>query len=223
VIDDMMAQMRRMEWNRAARLKALRLSPRRTYLKRLEPRNRAIAEAAIVREPIPNSHAELWITYTPGRNEFLQIREQAAVDPKFAELLKLTLELCDPDALNGYVAFDKRHAPRLPARDGGPVKYIPVHGGCTYHVKDSYAAVWGFDSMHAYSERQPRTDLDWARGQCLILYVGLLKAEELWPEFRRAGRERQCEIAQSVADLLPGTPIEDLGMGVLLNLMTGEI
>ena len=132
-------------------------------------------------------------------------------------------EFLDPGALNGYVAFPKRRAPRIPGDDQNLVQYIPIHGGVTYACKDSYAAVWGFDTMHHQSEAQPRTDQDWIRGQCLILYYGLRLSEKLWPEFRRASDARRLELAQGMFELLPGGDIRDLGFTALLNLLIGKV
>jgi hypothetical protein len=131
--------------------------------------------------------------------------------------------LCDPDALNGYVAFPKRSAPQVPAGFGNIVQYIPVHGGINYATKDAFAAVWGFDTLHLNSELQPRTDPDWIRGQCLILYCGLRRAEKLWPEFRRATLKRRAELAQELFGILPGTPLRDAGFTALCNLVMGKV
>ena len=87
--------------------------------------------------------------------EFLRMRQDPALENTEAWL--------DPEALNGYVAFPKRHAPRLPVNYQNLVQYMPIHGGVTYVRKDSYAAVWGFDTMHLDSAALPRTDCDWMR------------------------------------------------------------
>jgi hypothetical protein len=181
--------------------------------------NRAIAEAALVREPIPGGRgAEFWITYHPGRQEFLEIRERM---PELYE----TLKVCDPDALNGYVAFPKRSAPRVPKNTtGNIVQYIPVHGGITWARKDSFMAVWGFDTVHWRSEHQPRTDRDWIRANCWILYRGLVLAGSLWPEFRRASQQRRAELAQQVIDLVEEQPLsENLGFEALINTLIGRV
>jgi hypothetical protein len=214
-------RMRAREWERAAYRRWLRRPEGRRYQPAAAPQNRVIAEATLVREPIPNSGgAEIWITYHAGREEFLRMRE----DPVLKRLmLSGTTEFLDPDALNGYVAFPKRRAPRIPGNHENLVQYIPVHGGVTYARKDSYAAVWGFDTMHHGSEQQPRTDRDWIRGQCLILFYGLRLGAKLWPEFRRAPRARRVELAQGMFDLLPGGDARDLGFTALLNLLTGKV
>jgi hypothetical protein len=203
----------------AARL-AARRGPRGSY-RPAPQRNRAIAELALVREPIPGDRrgAERWITYSAAREEFLEIRNH----PKLAELSR-TVGLCDPDALNGYVAFPRRTAPRLPPGTGSLLKFIPVHGGISYAAKDGYMAVWGFDTMHFRSENEPRTDRDWMRAQCGMLHRGLLLAETLWPEFKRATNERRAELAQQLLDLLPEQPLlERIGFEGLLSLLTGEV
>jgi hypothetical protein len=180
--------------------------------------NRIIREKALVCEPIGRGRAELWITYNPGREEFLRMRERCPD-------LVAVLSLCDPDALNGYVAFDKRHAPRLPMDTGNLVQYIPVHGGVTYAVKDSIAAVWGFDTMHGTSERVERTDREWMRYQCHILHHGLEIAADLWPKFRRErDQAKRAEMAQALFDIdlaASGDFNERLGFEALLNLFLG--
>jgi hypothetical protein len=181
-------------------------------------RNRHIAEIAIQRQPVPgDDHAEFWVTYTGLREEWLRMRE----DPRMSEFVGRT---CDPDALNGYVAFDKRHAPKVADGTGNIVQYIPVHGGVSYNKKDSYAAVWGFDTMHHRSENEPRTDPAWIVANCWILYRGLKLGAELWPEFRRAGRDRRAELAQQLLDLVEEAPVIDkLGFEALCNLMMGQV
>jgi hypothetical protein len=132
--------------------------------------------------------------------------------------------VCDADALNGYVAFPKRRAPHIPPGTGSLTSYIPVHGGVTYASKDSFAAVWGFDTMHSGSEHEPRGDKDWILANCVILYRGLLLAAKLWPEFRRAGRDRRMVLAQQLLDLIPEQPLmEKLGFEALINLMCGKV
>lgn len=182
--------------------------------------NRQIADEALVREPIPDGHgAEFWITYTGMRESWLQLRASPII-----AALPQTMKLGDPDALNGYVAFPKRHAPRLPAGIGHIVQYIPVHGGVTWMRKDSFMAVWGFDTMHYESELQPRTDQDWIRANCWILYHGLMLAEKIWPEFRRASQSRRAELAQQLLDLVAEQSLLDkLGFQGLTSLLCGRI
>jgi hypothetical protein len=187
--------------------------------KRPMSRNRLIASGALLREKL-GPHAELWITYCGSRGDALRI----AGDETLRILLPQTSALLDPEALNGYVAFEKRYAPRLPAGYQNLVQYIPVHGGITYAAKDDFAAVWGFDTMHYRSEREPRSDQDWIRASCQILYRGLLLAAKHWKEFHRAGRERRAEIAQELLDLVPEQEMrEKLGFTALMNLMAGKI
>lgn len=212
-IDSLARKLMARQWWREAERKSAR-RPDGLYVPAVS-RNRLIAEQALVREPIPNSRgAEIWIAYSTMRKEALRIKQE-----------RLGLKLVDElsDALNGYVAFPKRDAPRLPTGDQNLVQYIPVHGGITYVVKDSFAAVWGFDTLHYSSEEQPRADQDWIRGQCLILYYGLRLAAKLWPEFRRASHARRVELAQAMLDILPGTQVRDMGFTALVNLMIGKV
>jgi hypothetical protein len=222
-VDDIAAALegltRVMRW-RAAHREAERKRARFDATGKLVPRplrgNVYIRDAAFIREPIGKGDAELWITYTSGREEFRRIREQ---HPELA----LTGMLCDPDALNGYVAYPKRQAPRLPMGTGGITQYIPVHGGVTYAEKDSIAAVWGFDTMHYASEKQPRTDPDWIRYQCHILHHGLEVAEDLWPKFRRTtDTAKRAAMVQGLFEIDPGRA-DRLGTEALLNLMVGKI
>jgi hypothetical protein len=181
-------------------------------------RNRVIAEKAILRQPVPNDkHVEFWVTYGGLRDEYLRLR----ADPRMSEFFDRT---CDPDAMNGYVAFSKRHAPRVAGGTGNLVQYIPVHGGVTYAEKDSYAAVWGFDTQHYRSESEPRSDPAWIIANCWILYRGLKLGEQLWPEFRRANRDRRGELAQQLLDLTQETPVFDkLGFEAIVNLIAGKV
>jgi hypothetical protein len=209
------AALRRMNARREAARKAARFRPDGSLALAVSA-NAHIAELALVREPVPNGHgAEFWITYNGGRKEFLRLRDDMAAT-------KFAVSICDPDALNGYVAFPKRQAPRLPRTTGNIVQYIPVHGGVTWARKDSFMAVWGFDTMHAYSERQPRTDQDWIRANCWVLYRGLLLAAKLWPEFRRASQRRRAELAQELLDLVGEQPLtEKLGFEAMVGMFLG--
>lgn len=217
-LDTIMSDFERLNRRRLAEKKRARFGTHGKFVKRTL-RNQLIAEQALVRERL-GPHAELWITYNGSRNEALSIR----ADVELAERLPLTVTIMDPDALNGYVAFDKRHAPHLPAGEQNLVQYIPVHGGITYAHKDSVAAVWGFDTMHYRSENEPRTDRDWIRAHCWILYRGLLLAGKHWKEFSRAGRERKMEIVQELLDLVPEQAMQDkLGFTALLNTLMGKV
>jgi hypothetical protein len=179
-------------------------------------RNRHIAGQAILRQPVPNDkHAEFWVAYGGMREAWLLMSKgsRGVCDPD-----------ADPDAMNGYVAFDKRYAPVVGDGARNLVQYIPVHGGCTYAEKDSYAAVWGFDTMHYGSERQPRSDPAWIIANCWILYRGLKLGAELWPEFRRANRDRRGELAQQLLDLVEEQPLVDkLGFEAMCNLLVGKV
>ena len=217
---ELAAAVRDIEARREARRKAARFRPDGKLKPAASP-NRKIAESALVREPIPGGQgAEFWITYAACRNEWLRLREDRGLAH-----LELTLKLCDPDALNGYVAFPKRSAPRLPANDiGNIVQYIPVHGGITWARKDSFMAAWGFHTMHSGSENQPRTDRDWIRAHCWLLYRGLMLAEKLWPEFERAPKWRRAELADELLGLVEEQPLsEKLGFTAKLGILTGEV
>lgn len=183
-------------------------------------RNAWIARHALVREAIPGSRgAEMWITYTGLRDSWLRMREDKDLCAQLPELMKMS----DPDALNGYVAFPKRHAPRVPHNDtGNIVQYIPCHGGVTLACKDSFMAVWGFDTTHCNSENEPRSDKDWIRANCWILYRGLLLAEMLWPEFRRASQPRRAEIAEQLLALVDEQSLRDkLGFNAMITTLFG--
>lgn len=203
---------------REARRKAARFDPATGKLRRRVSRNRLIRDESHIREPIGRDGAELWICYTPTREEALRICEHEELRG---------ISLFDPEALNGYVAFPKRHAPALPITTGGIAKFIPVHGGITYAVKDSFAAVWGFDTMHASSENVPRTDPEWIRYQCAVLHHGLQVAADLWPKFRREQNpSKLATMAQALFDIdeaASGGFRDRLGFEALLSLLTGEL
>jgi hypothetical protein len=207
------------------RQKAARRGARRFPNGKLRPktsRNKTIAEKALVCELIPGGHgAEIWVGYTGMRESWLRLRQ----DERYMALMPNMMETSDPDALNGYVAYPKRHAPRLPHNEiGDIVQYIPVHGGVTYAHKDSFMAVWGFDTIHAGSEKQPRTDRDWIKANCWILYRGLMLAEKLWPEFRRGSQERRVKIADELLALIEEQPlIEKLGFEALISTLMGRV
>lgn len=209
--------LRTMRDRREARRRAARYRPDGS-LRPAESRNRCIAESALVRELVPDGHgAEFWITYNGNRESALQLRD----DPVLTQFPEITKHM-DPDALNGYVAYPKRHAPRLPQGTGNIVQYIPVHGGVTYACKDSFMAVWGFDTMHAGSEEHPRSDRDWIRAHCWLLYRGLMLAEQLWPEFRRASQERRAELVEQLLALVEERALPDkLGFQALMGLVLG--
>lgn len=217
---DIGRELRGMQLRREAARKAARFDAD-GRLRRRESRNRGIHDRAHIREPIGRGGAELWICYPPLREETLRIRANE-------ELWELCGALVlDPDALNGYVAFPKRHAPRLPATTGGLAQYIPVHGGVTYAEKDSFAAVWGFDTMHHNSASFPRTDPEWIRYECALLHHGLQVAAELWPVFRREpDPAKRAAIAQGLFDIemaASGGVTDRLGFEALLSLLTGRI
>lgn len=208
---------RKLRWHKEARETARKAARRSAgkYIPR-EDRNRYLAAQALVREPLANG-AEAWVTYTAGRADFLRLREQPA-------LTSIAHQLCDPDALNGYVAFPKRAAPKLPAGTGDIAQYIPVHGGVTYATKDGYMAVWGFDTMHAGSEVEPRTDKDWILANCWVLYRGLLQAAQLWPKFRRADRFHRAEMADQLLALIEEQPLnKKLGFEAMFNTLFGKV
>jgi hypothetical protein len=208
--------LKRIEARREAERRAARFRPD-GKLRPTESGNAEIARHTLEWEAIPHSRAEIWITYTGRREEWMRVRN----DPNLTEASRSL----DPDALNGYVAWPKRHAPRIPHNDtGNIVQYIPVHGGITWACKDSYAAVWGFDTMHHASEKQPRTDKDWVRANCWVLYRGLLLAEKLWPEFRRASQDRRAQIAQQLLDLVEEQPlVEKLGFEAMVGMLFGRV
>jgi hypothetical protein len=209
------ALIRRFTARREAERKAARFKPDGSLALAVSD-NARIAEGALVREPVPNSHgAEFWISYSGARDDFLRLRDDPATS-------QFAASICNPDALNGYVAFPKRAAPRLPPGTGNIVQYIPVHGGVTWARKDSYMAVWGFDTMHVYSERQPRTDKDWIRANCWLLYRGLLLAAKRWPEFRRASQRRRAEMVEELLDLVGEQPLmEKLGFEAMVGMFLG--
>jgi hypothetical protein len=212
-------QMRWAEQDRKAEARRARFHPATGKLvPRPESNNRYIRDRALICEPIGRRGAELWITYSPLREGALQMREHP-------ELAAFTF--IDPDALNGYVAFPKRHPPRLPISTGHLVQYIPVHGGVTYATKDAFAAVWGFDTHHAGSEEVPRADPDWVKYQCHILYHGLEVAAKLWPRFRREqNQNKRAEMAQGLFDIdvaASGSLKDRIGFEALLSLLAGRI
>lgn len=218
-LEDIGLEMFRTQQRLAKQRRDARRPDGRRYVKK-PSHNAFIREAAHIHEPLQEAKrpAELWISYSPLRAEALRIREMPE--------LKIAASIMDPDALNGYVWFPKRHAPALPVDTHGIVKYIPVHGGVTYACKDATGVVYGFDTGHFNSEKLPRTDPDWMRYQCHVLYMGLEVAAELWPEYRRAGFERRKELASKVFEVdeaASGTVPDRLGFEALLSLLCGRI
>lgn len=206
-----------MQQEREAARRRARVGPHGRYLPRVS-RNEHIAGQAIRRENLEGG-VELWIAYSGMRDEALRIRK----DPRLRRMPEL-MKSMDPEALNGYVVFPKRRAPRLPPGTGNLVQYIPVHGGVTYARKDRIAAVWGFDTAHSHSEDEPRTDQDWILANCMVLYRGLLLAAKIWPKFRRASPTRRAELAQELLDQIPEQPLNaKLGFEAMLNTLLGKI
>src|SRR5215831_15651409 len=87
-------KLKRALWNLEARRKAARFRPD-GKLKPALSDNRHIHDQALIREPIGDKGAELWITYSGSRKEALRMRD----DPALREMLPYTFELIDPDAL----------------------------------------------------------------------------------------------------------------------------
>jgi hypothetical protein len=206
-------KLREMLWRREAKRKAA-LRDERGRFRKVYSHNRYIRSIALTVEPIGKRGAELWITYSNMRETWLRMQD----DP-------FMREHCNPDALNGYVAFPKRHAPKLPVTVRDLVQYIPVHGGVTWACKDSLATVYGFDTGHAGSEKLPIADQDWIKYQCYVLYHGLEVAEQLWPAFRRERDvHKRAEMAQKLIDIEPaadGPLHKRLGFTALITTFFG--
>lgn len=205
-------RMMEMEQRRAYEKRMRRFDPHRPgrFVKR-ESQNAFIRSTAIRVDKLADG-VELWVTYSPLREGELRMRELYA-ELKFAGI--------DPDALNGYIAFPKRRAPRIPRNDTGNIaQYIPVHGGITYAAKDSTAAVWGFDTQHAGSEHTDRTNPEWIVYNCLVMHHCLVHAGKLWPEWKRANREKRIAIAER---LQASVAVGELGFGALISALCGRV
>jgi hypothetical protein len=211
--DAMNLKLKQLMWNREARARAARRSKGR--LLKQYSHNQHLGSLAIHRQPAPTDpNVEFWALYSPMREEALRMQK----DPRISHLF-------NPNALNGYVVFLKRHAPSIPSGMNNIVQYIPVHGGITYARKDSYAAVWGFDTAHCNSNDYPIDKIEWIMNECNNLLLGLLLAEKLWPEFKQATNERKAQIADELLNITdPGAPLTDkLGFNALLNTLFGRI
>jgi len=168
---------------------------------------------------------EYWICESPAslNAKRMQLDErEGRLPPGFCESVPFCISMIG--SLNGYVAFPKRRAPLL-ARSAidrsGLLDFIPVHGGVTWALKDEFACVYGFDTQHFDSERVPRDDKLWIRWQCKILYQSILRTAKVERAFRRSRNpEDRIRIAQSIVDIIPE---ENMGMGALLRLISGEI
>lgn len=169
---------------------------------------------------------EYWILPNGMSSEFAMIRKKikdGELPGDFLEKLPGLLEM--DGALNGYVAFNKRHSPvtvrRREATDG-ILAYVPVHGGITSVNKDQTASVFGFDTCHYYSKHFPITDKSWIQWQCKVLHEGLVIAGKIEKDYLRArGNNKRCaEILQPLRDLMPE---EELGFGAMINLLSGEL
>ena len=123
------------------------------------------------------------------------------------------------DAFNGYVVFPKR-----PVREmgyGGILTYVPVHGGITYAKEDKLGMVYGFDTLHYYSEKCPRKDRAWIRKQCRIMLQGILKAKEVEAKYLKCLTNKgKAKYAQQVLDINPN---EEMNFGTCLNLLSGKV
>ena len=220
-VTEMLAALHRMEAKRKAAIRLGRRTTHGTYLPRGQAQNQYLTERAIAQGTLPpvRHWRAAWVAAYGGlRETWLRLRD----DPNPA--IRAIGER-GKEAMNGYVLFPKRHAPRVASK--GLVDFIPVHGGVTYQVKDRAAAVWGFDTNHGgISEKVPRDNVDWVAGQCQLLYTGLITAHEYEREYRRAGRKRRVEIAQFLIQTLDDGRVnlaDRLGMGALIPLLFGEM
>ncbi len=123
------------------------------------------------------------------------------------------------EGLNGYVMF-----PKKPVRESGHngiLSYIPVHGGITYAEHDNTGSVYGFDTSHCDSKEFPRYEKSWIKSQCEIMLKGILRAAEVESKYLRCisnkGKAKYCDYVRSIA------PDTELGMGAMLNLLSGKL
>lgn len=123
------------------------------------------------------------------------------------------------EGLNGYVVFKKR-----PVREqgyDGILAYVPVHGGITYASEDGGEMVYGFDTAHSDSDKFPRNNKEWIRGQCEIMLKGILRATEVEHKYLACLTNKgKAKHAQYVRDVAPNT---DLGFGAMINLLSGQL
>ncbi len=168
---------------------------------------------------------EYWVVENPVSQECAMLRQRekdGSLPEGFCERLSMLMEM--EGALNGYVAFEKRHAPMTIRRRGAGddvFPYVPVHGGITYINKDQTACVFGFDTAHYNSRYVPGKDKNWIRWQCQVLYEGLILAAKIGKHYLRTqSNERRAELVQPLLDLVPE---EDLGFSAIINLLGGQL
>lgn len=126
------------------------------------------------------------------------------------------------DNYNGYVWFKKR----LTLEGGyfGILTYVPVHGGITYADPYNGGMVYGFDTMHYDSSGYPINDLGWLRRQCEIMASGIKQAAKVEEKYlRETDQNKKADLAQTVIDVCSDEEFSGHSIGVMMNLMTGEI
>ncbi len=148
-----------------------------------------------------------------------------ADDPVVHEIIKKSYETFS--GLNGYIVFPKRPL-KEPGMDG-IVVYVPVHGGITFAEQMDEGFAYGFDTAHLESEQFPRMDPVWIKEQCLVMLMGILRAQEVEKKYLKCttnhGRLKHVEKVIEVGEMqgLEGADKTSMSMGALTNLLTGKL
>lgn len=130
--------------------------------------------------------------------------------------------------LNGYIIFPKRPLKELGY--DGIVVYVPVHGGITFAAQLDEGFVYGFDTAHHNSEDFPRMDPVWIKEQCLIMLMGILRAQEVEKKYLKCttsnGRIKHIQRVTEVGNM-PGLQVgadkSEVSIGALSNILSGEL
>jgi hypothetical protein len=172
---------------------------------------------------------EYWITPNSAADAAEELREYSRKLGGMPDEMRELLETYEQEAgLQGYVAFPKRRAPLLTRRIGGEdslLKYVPVHGGITYALKDETAMVYGFDTSHFNSAAFPIREKKFIRWQCQLLYEGIMRARKIEREYLRlCDRRARLALARPLRDLAPEAPPNTWQMiDELIDVITGRI
>lgn len=103
-------------------------------------------------------------------------------------------------ALNGYIHFKRR--PLIEEGYCGIATYVPVHGGITYAREDDTGIVYGFDTLHCDSEKEPRTDKEWIKKQIKLMLLGILEAKKVEKKYLTSKSNKvKAKLCQQVLNI----------------------
>lgn len=160
---------------------------------------------------------EYWIVPKPQLIDSIKILRKIFEDPDIIKAIEHLEELAS--GYNGYVVFKEK--PSCEPGCGGLLKYVPVHGGITYHQQDEVGCVYGFDTNHIFSGQRSINNPAYIRRQCRIMIRGLKKVAQLEIKYITAKtKEERRDIAQEVWDVAHG---EEVNLGMMIDSFLDEV